>query len=196
MFILVEPLELKSESLQGPYPGLANKYSIINIKLVLLSLYTTVGPVHEKPPLHKGWHKACNNKNWHPMWGLWLVAEAQHHQWAAGWPASGQLQSCTKSDFFLQKNSSDHTTSTRWPTGWLQQCSTPSQGAQKMSQQCAAPSQGAQKTMLCAWRLCPANIGGHWWWCWSPGPVLSEGSQPWVSEEPYHPCPRSLDTEW
>ena len=35
-----------------------NKYSIINIKPVLLSLYTAVGPVHEKPPLHKGWHKA------------------------------------------------------------------------------------------------------------------------------------------
>ena len=25
---------------------------------MLLSLYTAVGPVHEKPPLHKGWHKA------------------------------------------------------------------------------------------------------------------------------------------
>ena len=58
MFILVEPLEPKSESLHGPYPGPANKYSIINIKPVLLSLYTAVGPVHEKPPLRKGWHKA------------------------------------------------------------------------------------------------------------------------------------------
>ena len=58
MFILVEPLEPKSESLQGPYPGPANKYSIINIKPVLLSLYTAIGPVHEKPPLRKGWHKA------------------------------------------------------------------------------------------------------------------------------------------
>ena len=62
MFILVEPLEPKSESLQGPYPGPANKYSIINIKPVLLSLYTAIGPVHEKPPLHKGWHKAPDNK--------------------------------------------------------------------------------------------------------------------------------------
>ena len=59
-FILVEPLEPKCESLHGPYPGPANKYTIINIKLVLLSLSTTVDPVHEKPPLHKGWHKAHN----------------------------------------------------------------------------------------------------------------------------------------
>ena len=58
MFILVEPLELKSESLWGPYPGPANKYSIINIKPVLLSLSTAIGPVHKKPPLCKGWHKA------------------------------------------------------------------------------------------------------------------------------------------
>ena len=27
---------------------------------MLLSLYTTIGPVHKKPPLHKGWHKAHN----------------------------------------------------------------------------------------------------------------------------------------
>ena len=129
---------------------------------MLLSLYTTIGPVHEKPPLHKGWHKACNNKNWCPMWGLWLVAEAQHQQ-VAGWPANGQLQSHMKSDFFLQINSSNHMTFTRWPTGQLELCATPSQGTQKMNQQYTAPSPGAQKTMLCAQRLCPANIGGCWW---------------------------------
>ena len=84
---------------------------------------------------------------------------------------------------FCQNNSSGHTSFTRWLTGQPQQCTAPSQGAQKMNQQCTAPSQGAQKTMLCARRLCPAKIGGHWWWCWGPGPVLSKGSQPWVSEE-------------
>ena len=53
-------------------------------------------------------------QNWHPMWGLWLVAEAQQQQ-AAGQPANGQPQSHTKSDFFLQNNSNDRTT---WQSGW------------------------------------------------------------------------------
>ena len=82
------------------------------------------------------------------MWDLWLVAEAQHQQ-ATGRLADGQLQSRMKSDFFLQNNSSDHMTFTKWPTGQLQQCTT--------------PSQGAHKTIPCARGLCPANIGGHWW---------------------------------
>ena len=96
------------------------------------------------------------------MWGLWLVAEAQH-QPAAGWLADGQLQSHTKSDFFLQNNSSDHMTFTKWPTGQLQQCTASSQGAQKTIHQCTTPSQGAHKTMPYAQGLCPANIGGCWW---------------------------------
>ena len=50
-------------------------------------------------------------------------------------------------------------TYTRWPTGWPQQCTAPSQDAQKMNQQCTAPSQSTQKTMLSARRLCPAKIG-------------------------------------
>ena len=55
-------------------------------------------------------------QNWHPVRGLWLVAEAQHQQ-AEGWLADGQPQSHTKSDFFLQNNSSNHTTFTKWLTG-------------------------------------------------------------------------------
>ena len=43
MFILVEPLELKSESLRGPYPGPENKYPIQQSNF--LSLSTAVGPV-------------------------------------------------------------------------------------------------------------------------------------------------------
>ena len=89
------------------------------------------------------------------MWGLWLVAEAQHQQ-AAGQPANGRLQSHTKSDFFLQINSSGHMTFTRQPTGQLQQCTAPSQGAQKTSQQCAAPSQGAYKMIPCALKALPS----------------------------------------
>ena len=73
-----------------------------------------------------------------------------------------------KSDFFSQKNSSDRTTFTRWLTGQPQQCAASSQGAQKANQQCTAPSQSAQKTMLSAQRLCPAKIGGCWWWHWGP----------------------------
>ena len=40
---------------------------------MLLSLYTTVGPVHEKLPLHKGWHKACDTKTGAQCgaYGLW-----------------------------------------------------------------------------------------------------------------------------
>ena len=133
-------------------------------------------------------------QNWHPMWGLWLVAEAQHQQ-AAGRLADSQLQSHTKSDFFSQNNSSNCMTFTKWPTGWLQQCAAPSQGTQKTIQQCTTPSQGTHKTMPCAQGLCPANTGGHWWWCWGPGLVLCNGNQPCEREGPFHPCPRSLDTK-
>ena len=108
------------------------------------------------------------------MWGLWLVAEAQQQQQqAAGWPANGRLQSRTKSDFFLQNNSSDCTTFAKWPTGQFQQCT--------------VPSQGAQKTIPCARGLCPADIGEHWWWCYSPGPVLSKGNWPCEGGSPFIP---------
>ena len=113
-------------------------------------------------------------QNWCPMWGLWLVAEAQHQQ-AAGWPANGRPQSHMKSDFFSQNNSSNHTIFTRWLTGQLQQCAT--------------PSQGTQRTMPSAQGLCPANIGGCWWWCWSPGLVPSKGNPPWERGSPFIPVP-------
>ena len=78
----------------------------------------------------------------------------------------------------------------RQPTGWLQQCTAPSQGTQKTNQQCTAPSQGTQKTMLCAQRLCPANIGGCWWWCWRPRTRFSprEINPEWV-RNPFIPVP-------
>ena len=68
-----------------------------------------------------------------------------------------------KSDFFSWKNSSDHTTFTRWPTGHLQQCTTPSQGVQKTNQQCTAPSQVHRrpcKVLKGSAQLTSGDIGG------------------------------------
>ena len=58
MFILVEPLEPELGTFMDH-----TQAQLINIlpsthKPVLLSLYTAVGPVHEEPPLRKGWPKA------------------------------------------------------------------------------------------------------------------------------------------
>ena len=107
------------------------------------------------------------------MWGLWLVAET--HQQAAGQLADGRLQSHMKSGFFSWNNISECTTFTQQPTGWPQQYTT--------------PSQGAQKAIPCARGHCPVNIEGCWWWCWGPGLVLSEVSQPWERGSPFVPVP-------
>ena len=62
MFILVEPLELNLRVFKDHTQ--VQKINIpFNIKLVLLSLSTAIGPVYEKPPLHKGWHKAHDTVN-------------------------------------------------------------------------------------------------------------------------------------
>ena len=106
------------------------------------------------------------------MWGLWLVADNPEVQWqpAECQLANSRLQCHTKSYSFLRNNISKHMTFTQQPTGWLQQCATPLQSAQKKGP--------------CAWGLCPVNSGGHKWWHRCPGPVPSKVSQPWERGTP------------
>ena len=104
-----------AESFHGPYPGPVNKYSIKNLTCAFVSVHHHRPSAQRTMPL-QGVAQSPQQQNWCPVWGLWLVAEAQHQQ-AAGQPADSQSQSLMKSDFFSQNNSSDCMTFTKWLTG-------------------------------------------------------------------------------
>ena len=176
------------ESVHGPYLGPVNKYFIINIlTCAFVSVHHRRSSAWRATPLQgvaqSLWHKTgaqCGAYGW---WQKHNISKQQVSHPMADHKVVQKVIS------FLQNNSSDHITFTRQPTGWLQQCAAPSQGAQKTIQQCATLTQGAQRTMPRAWGLCPADIGGHWWWCWGTGLVLSEGIQPWEWGSPFIPVP-------
>ena len=133
------------ESFHGPYPGPINKYYNILI-CAFVSVHCCRPSAREATPLQgvvlipqQKIGTQCGAYGW------WQEIQMHNNSKPACWPADGWPQSCPKSNSFLWNNTSEHTTFTQWPTGQLQQCTTPSQSAQKMGP--------------CAQGLCPFNMG-------------------------------------
>ena len=149
-----------------------------------LSLSTAIGPVHEKPPLCKGWHKGLHDRKLAPNVGPMVGGRTSRSTMTASSMLAGQWQLTTmpymKSDSFSQNNISECTTFTQQLTGWLQQCATPSQGAQKMGP--------------CARGLCPFDNEGTLVVTSRPRTGSLQSQSILREREHLHPCPRSQAT--
>ena len=129
---------------------------------MLLSLSTAIGPVHEKPPLHKGWHKACDNKTGTQCgaYGWWQKCNFISKQQVSRPMAKHKV--IRKVISFCKRTAA----TVRLLQGGQQANSSSvlhhhRHTADEPAVHCSITS--AQKTMLHARRLCPSKIGGHWW---------------------------------
>ena len=112
-----------------------------------LSLSAAVGPAHEglTPPMGKA-QTPVTTENWHPMWGLWLVAETQSTS-ASSRSATRRPTAKSYENRFISAKEHQRTYDF-------------ARAADRPTQQCAPPSQVHRRGSV--GKLCPVNIGGRW----------------------------------